>query len=77
MLALASVANPHAQPQTAGEGTEPLDWLYQTPADGAVETEQVEQVGFREHQLVCVSIGSILVAKQLSCIKPHVGVYAS
>lgn len=30
--------------QTAGEGDEPLDWLYQTPADGAGETEQISQV---------------------------------
>ena len=33
-----------SSPQTAGEGDEPLDWLYQTPADGAAETEQISQV---------------------------------
>jgi hypothetical protein len=56
--------------QTAGEGDEPLNWLYQTPADGAAETEQISQV--------CSSAGvrdfyTTLGATLRSCIESVIG----
>lgn len=42
--------------QTAGGGDEPLDWLYQTPADDSAETEQISQVRSNGRQMLFLTL---------------------